>query len=92
METTNIEYGARATNALLDDTLQYLGLKNDAALSRALEVAPPVISKLRHGRLLVGDSMVIRLHEATGWDVRGIKQRLGLVSLKRLSPGLPKAA
>ena len=31
-------------NHLLDSLIEKLNLKNDAALSRALEVAPPVIS------------------------------------------------
>lgn len=48
-------------NGLLDTLTEKLQLKNDAALSRALEVAPPVISKLRHGRLHVGDSLIVRL-------------------------------
>ncbi len=39
-------------NNLLDTLIEKLHLKNDAALSRALEVAPPVISKIRHRRLL----------------------------------------
>ena len=33
-------------NRLLDTLLEKMHLKNDAALSRALEVAPPVISKI----------------------------------------------
>ena len=40
-------------NNLLDSLIEKLHLKNDAALSRALEVAPPVISKIRHRRLPV---------------------------------------
>jgi len=42
---------------LLTSLIHMLKLKNDAALSRALEVAPPVISKIRHRRLPVGASM-----------------------------------
>lgn len=38
-------------NALLDALMEKLRLKNDAALCRLLEVAPPVISKIRHKRL-----------------------------------------
>jgi hypothetical protein len=37
-------------NHLLDILLGKMQLKNDAALSRMLEVAPPVISKIRHHR------------------------------------------
>ena len=49
-------------NRLLDTLIEKLRLKNDAALSRALEVAPPVISKIRHRRLPVGASLLIRMH------------------------------
>jgi hypothetical protein len=42
-------------NALIDVLIKTMSLKNDAALSRVLEVAPPVISKIRHGRLEFGD-------------------------------------
>jgi hypothetical protein len=38
---------------LLDGIIARLRLKNDAALARALEVAPPLISKIRHRRLPV---------------------------------------
>lgn len=41
------------------------GKKNDAALARFLGVAPPVISKIRHGRLPVGHELMIRAHDKT---------------------------
>ena len=37
------------------------GLKNDAALAHKLEVAPPVISKVRNGHLPIGDSLLIKI-------------------------------
>ena len=46
-------------NKFVNRLLKELNVKNDAALSRALEVAPPVISKLRHGKLNIGDSMLV---------------------------------
>src|SRR3546814_15048298 len=52
-------------NHLLDSLIEKLHLKNDAALSRVLEVAPPVISKIRHRRLPVGASLLIRMHEVS---------------------------
>ena len=58
---------------LLDAVMAKLGLKNDAALSRALEVAPPVISKIRHGRLAVGATILIRMHEVTDIAIRELK-------------------
>jgi hypothetical protein len=62
---------------LLNTMLERLELKNDAALSRALEVAPPVISKIRHRRLPVGASMLIRMHEVSNLSVRELREILG---------------
>lgn len=64
-------------NRLLDTLIERLNLKNDAALSRALEVAPPVISKIRHARLPVGASMLIRMHEESGLSIRELRDLMG---------------
>lgn len=48
---------------VLDAFKSHLKLKNDAAVSRELEVAPPVISKLRHDRLKLCATMILRIHE-----------------------------
>jgi plasmid maintenance system antidote protein VapI len=61
---------------LFDELMRTQNLKNDAALSRALEVQPPVISKMRHGHLPVGDSMILRLHEKFGIAVKTIREWL----------------
>ena len=60
-------------NNLLDAVMAKLGLKNDAALLRALEVAPPGNSKIRHGRLPVGATLLIRMHEVTDIAIRELK-------------------
>lgn len=49
------------TNGLLDTIIARNSLKNDAALARFFEVAPPVISKMRHGRLPVGATMILSM-------------------------------
>jgi hypothetical protein len=64
-------------NHLLDMLLGKMQLKNDAALSRMLEVAPPVISKIRHHRLPVGASLLIRMHEVTGMSIRDLRDLMG---------------
>jgi len=63
-------------NLLLDAVRHALHLQSDAQLSRVLGVVPPVISKLRHQRLQVGASLLVSLHEATGWPIRDIKRWL----------------
>ncbi|MBK4737287.1 helix-turn-helix domain-containing protein [Noviherbaspirillum pedocola] len=62
---------------LLDALIERMNLKNDAALSRALEVTPPVISKIRHRRLPVGASILIRMHEVSGLSVRELRDLMG---------------
>jgi hypothetical protein len=64
-------------NRLLDTLIEKLRLKNDAALSRALEVAPPVISKIRHNRLPVGASLLIRMHEVSDMSIRDLRFLMG---------------
>jgi hypothetical protein len=79
---------------LLDTLREKMQLKNDAALSRALEVAPPVISKIRHRALPVGASMLIRMHEVTELSIRELRDLMGDRRAKyRISDvqGKPKA-
>nr|WP_062120367.1 hypothetical protein [Collimonas pratensis] len=64
-------------NHLLDQLIDKLQLKNDAALSRALEVAPPVISKIRHRRLPVGASLLIRMHEVSDLTIGELHGLMG---------------
>lgn len=76
-EDDNLEMRQYDPNHLLDTLIQKLGIKNDAALSRALEVAPPVISKIRHNRLPVGASLLIRMHEVSEMSIRELRQLMG---------------
>src|SRR5690606_8791408 len=85
-------------NHLLDSLIEKLHLKNDAALSRALEVAPPVISKIRHRRLPVGASLLIRMHEVSDLSIRELRVLMGdrrdkfRISDKQFKPKEPVAA
>lgn len=62
---------------LLSTLISKLNLKNDAALSRALEVAPPMISKIRHRRLPVAASLLIRMHEISRLSIRELRALMG---------------
>lgn len=64
-------------NEFLDFLQHSLELKNDAALSKKLRVSPPVISKMRHGRLRVGPTILLRAHELTGFPVSEIRAASG---------------
>ena len=64
-------------STLLNHTMEILGLKNDAALARTLQVAPPVISKIRHRRLPVGASLLIRMHEVSDLSIADLRILMG---------------
>lgn len=68
---------ATGANNLLDALIETLRLKNDAALARSLEVAPPVLSKIRHGKLPVGASMLIRMHESSELPIKELRALMG---------------
>lgn len=73
-------------NRVLDAIMEKLHLKNDAALSRALEVAPPVISKIRHRTLPIGATILLRMHEVSDFSIRELR------ALMAVQPGSPSAA
>ena len=58
---------------VLDAIIAKLKLKNDAALSRALEVAPPVISKIRHRTLPIGATILLRMHDVSDFSIRELR-------------------
>lgn len=60
-------------NKVLNAVMHKLGLKNDAQLSRALEVAPPVISKIRHYTLPIGATILLRMHEVSDISIRELR-------------------
>jgi hypothetical protein len=62
---------------LLDTLIWRLNLKNDAALSRALDVAPPVISKIRHRKLAVSATLLIRMHEVSQLTITELRFLMG---------------
>lgn len=73
----NLSSEAYNPDNLLNSLIQKLAIKNDAALSRALEVAPPVISKIRHRRLPIGASLLIRMHEVADLSIAELRELMG---------------
>jgi len=64
-------------NKLLDKLHEIMCLKNDAALSRRLCVAPSIISNIRRGRIPVGASILVRIHEATNLSIKDLRAIMG---------------
>lgn len=63
-------------NRLLDTAMARLGLRNDAALARQLEVTNTLVSKIRNHRLPVSADVLLRIHEETDLSIRDLKQLL----------------
>lgn len=59
-------------HALFDLLIKESGLKNDAALARALKLFPPTVSKMRSGRLKIGAEIILRIHLQTEMPVKDI--------------------
>jgi plasmid maintenance system antidote protein VapI len=63
---------------MLDVVLEQQNLKNDAALARALQVAPPIISKARNEIQPLGAALLVKLHEFTGKPTKELKALAGV--------------
>ncbi|WFR82265.1 hypothetical protein P9875_14305 [Janthinobacterium rivuli] len=62
---------------LLDVLIDFLGLKNDAALGRELQVSAPILSKIRHGSLPVSAAILIRMHEVSRLSIQELRACMG---------------
>jgi len=58
---------------LLDAAIETLTLENDAALAETLQVPASVISKIRNGKLPVGASILVRMHEASEMPIAKLR-------------------
>lgn len=86
-KTKNDDAEAFSPARLLDRLIELLQVKNDAELSRALEVSPPIVSKLRHNKSVLGPALLIRMHEVSGLTIRDLRYLAGdRRRLVRMSP------
>ncbi len=69
-----LEPSSFVPNKLLDTLITKMNLKNDAELCRKLEVQPPIISKIRHRKLAVGATILLRMHEKSEMSIRELKE------------------
>ena len=67
----------RAPHRLLDTLIELLGVSNDAALSRALQLPAPSISKIRHGKVAISSEVIIRIHESCSIPIAELKDLAG---------------
>jgi plasmid maintenance system antidote protein VapI len=64
-------------NLLLDALMLKYRLKNDAALTRFLEITPSVVSRLRKRKTQLTPGLFIRIHEFTGLSVKELRELMG---------------
>jgi len=65
--------------AFLDAVIKRLNLKNDAALSRTIDIAPPALSKVRSKIMPVGPALALRVMEATGASMKDLYRWMGVL-------------
>jgi plasmid maintenance system antidote protein VapI len=58
---------------LIDYLLNRLELRSDAALSRAIGLPHPIVSRLRHGKCTVSAGILLKLHDTTGLPVEELR-------------------
>lgn len=60
------------------DTLQHVfGVKNDRKLALRLNVAPPLLCKIRNNKIDAPDWLLIHLNEETNFSVRELRALMG---------------
>jgi len=59
---------------LFDRIIEIYKLKNDAALARALKMSPSNISRYRSRYTPIRAHVILRIHDATGWPIKTIKE------------------
>lgn len=62
---------------LLDTVRARLGLANDSALARRLNVAAPTLSRIRARQLPLRSSVLLSMHEASGISIRELRTLAG---------------
>lgn len=63
-----------AKHSLLDALIDGETVRNDADLARVLNIAAPSISKTRHGKLEVSDTMRVAIMRRFRWSLKRIDE------------------
>jgi hypothetical protein len=68
------EMATKTEHKLFDSLITGGSIRNDRDLARELNVAPPVISKIRNLKLELGDSMRVRIMRRFGLTMRRVDE------------------
>lgn len=61
------------SSKLFDQIIADQGLKNDAALARFLDIKPPQVSKIRHGKLQVTADIILIIYDRCDYSIEKIR-------------------
>ena len=64
-------------NILFDAVKKLLRIKADNRLAAVLEISPSIISKIRNGKLPLGPTIMVKIHEACNVSVRELRLMMG---------------
>jgi plasmid maintenance system antidote protein VapI len=64
----------KQSNALIDYLLERFTLGTDAELARLMKLQPPTISKMRHGKMSLTPSFILKVHDTFDIPVKEIKK------------------
>ena len=64
----------KQSNALIDYLLERFTLGTDAELARMMKLQPPTISKMRHGKMSLTPSFILKVHDTFDIPVKEIKK------------------
>ncbi len=70
---------------LLDTLIDKMDLKNDDELASVLNVVRSRISEIRKERKLVGPSLLVKMHDASGLEISALKALAGMPLAVRVS-------
>lgn len=78
LRSSHLHAGGYRPGRLMDSLNSVLGLRNDAALAKALQIHPAVISKIRHGKVPVSAEVVLRIHDVTDIPIHQLRAWMGV--------------
>ncbi len=63
-----------ALHPLLDELIAKEGMRNDANIGRVFGIAPPQLSRIRHGHIEVSDTFRVAIMRRFKWSLKRIDE------------------
>lgn len=79
-----VETESYTPGLLFDELIDYLKVRNDARLAKALGVGAPVICKIRKKTSALSGDLILRIYDLTGINVDRLREMAGIPKTDRL--------